>query len=80
RGEMHGLQARTSRATLSGDAVYIDLACCEDRLRPPPPTGMLDDYRAHFATHESRPWKSLVELPQEKFTDVAIASHLLGSM
>ena len=38
---------------------------------------MLDDYRAHFATHESRPWKSLVELPQEKFTDVAIASHLL---
>ena len=49
----------------------------EDRLRPPPPAGMLDDYRAHFETHESRPWKSLVELPQEKFTDVAIASHLL---
>ena len=49
----------------------------KDRLRPPPPAGMLDDYRAHFATHESRPWKSLVELPQEKFTDVAIASHLL---
>ncbi len=49
----------------------------EDRLRPPPPAGMLDDYRAHFATHESQPWKALVELPQEKFTDVAIASHLL---
>lgn len=49
----------------------------EDRLRPRPPAGMLDDYRAHFATHGSRPWKALVELPQEKFTDVAIASHLL---
>ena len=49
----------------------------EDRLRPPPPAGMLDDYRGHFATHESQPWKALVELPQEKFTDVAIASHLL---
>ena len=48
-----------------------------DRLRPPPPAEMLDDYSAHFATHGSRPWKSLVELPQEKFTDVAIASHLL---
>ena len=49
----------------------------EDRLRPSPPAAMLDDFRAHFATHESRPWKALVELPQEKFTDVAIASHLL---
>ncbi len=38
---------------------------------------MLSDHRAHFATHESWPWKALVELPQEKFTDVAIASHLL---
>lgn len=49
----------------------------EDRFRPPPPAKMLDDYGAHFATHESRPWKALVELPQEKFTDVAIASHLM---
>lgn len=49
----------------------------EDRFRPPPPAKMLDDYGAHFATHELRPWKALVELPQEKFTDVAIASHLL---
>lgn len=48
-----------------------------DRLRPPPPAAMLSDFDAHFATHESRPWKALVELPQEKFTDVAIASHLL---
>ena len=49
----------------------------EDRLRPRPPAGMLSDHRAHFATHESWPWKALVELPQEKFTDVAIASNLL---
>ncbi|MCY4104405.1 MAG: NYN domain-containing protein [bacterium] len=49
----------------------------EDRLRPPLPAGMLDDYRAHFTPHGSQPWKVLVELPQEKFTDVAIASHLL---
>ena len=49
----------------------------EDRLRPPPPAEILDDYGAHFATHELRPWEALVELPQEKFTDVAIASHLL---
>lgn len=49
----------------------------EDRLRPPLPAGLLDNYGAHFATHASRPWKALVELPQEKFTDVAIASHLL---
>ena len=49
----------------------------EDRLRPPPPAAMLEDFRAHFTTHELRPWKALVELPQEKFTDVAIASHLL---
>ena len=48
-----------------------------DRLRPPPLPKMLDDYDVHFATHESRPWKALVELPQEKFTDVAIATHLL---
>ena len=49
----------------------------EDRLRPPLPAEVLDDYGDHFATHDSRPWKARVELPQEKFTDVAIASHLL---
>lgn len=49
----------------------------EDRLRPPPPAALLADFGAHFATHESRPWKARVELPREKFTDVAIASHLL---
>lgn len=49
----------------------------EDRLRPPPPSAMVGSFGAHFATHESRPWKARVELPREKFTDVAIASHLL---
>ena len=49
----------------------------KDRLRPPPSAEMLDNFGAHFATHELRPWKARVELPQEKFTDVAIASHLL---
>ena len=49
----------------------------EDRLRPSPPAAMLSGFDVHFATHESRPWKARVELPEEKFTDVAIASHLL---
>ncbi len=49
----------------------------KDRFRPPLPSGLLNGYCAHFATHLSRPWKALVELPQEKFTDVAIATHLL---
>ena len=49
----------------------------EDRFRPPPLPAMLSGFSAHFATHEARPWKARVELPQEKFTDVAIASHLL---
>lgn len=49
----------------------------EDRLLPSLPTEVLDDHRDHFATHDTRPWKVRVELPQEKFTDVAIASHLL---
>ena len=49
----------------------------QDRLRPPLPPGVLNAFGAHFATHLSRPWKALVELPQEKFTDVAIATHLL---
>ena len=48
-----------------------------DRLRPPLPAEVLDDYGDHFASHDLRPWKARVELPQEKFTDVAIASHLL---
>ena len=48
-----------------------------DRLRPAPPQAMLDGFGDHFATHEARPWKVRVEVPQEKFTDVAIASHLL---
>ena len=47
------------------------------RIRPEPPPRMLQDYREHFASHLNRPWKAMVELPQEKFTDVAIASHLL---
>lgn len=49
----------------------------EDRFRPVPPSAMLSNFSAHFATHKSRPWKARVELPREKFTDVAIASHLL---
>ena len=49
----------------------------EDRLRPKPPEKMLQDFHEHFASHQTRPWKAMVELPQEKFTDVAIASHLL---
>ncbi|MCY4272633.1 MAG: NYN domain-containing protein [bacterium] len=49
----------------------------KDRFRPPPPSAMLGIFRAHFVTHETRPWKARVELPREKFTDVAIASHLL---
>lgn len=48
-----------------------------DRLRPAPPDAMLSDFDSHFASHDQRPWKARVELPQEKFTDVAIASHLL---
>ncbi len=48
-----------------------------DRFRPAPPAKMIKDHDTHFATHESQPWKVLVELPQEKFTDVAIATHLL---
>ena len=47
------------------------------RLRPPLPQVVLDADPAHFETHDSRPWKAKVVLPQEKFTDVAIASHLL---
>lgn len=49
----------------------------DDRLRPEPPEEMLRDFHEHFASHQIRPWKAMVELPQEKFTDVAIASHLL---
>ncbi len=48
-----------------------------DRFRPELPDAVLASDPSHFATHESRPWKVKVELPQEKFTDVAIASHLL---
>ena len=48
-----------------------------DRFRPELPRAVLDSDPRHFATHEERPWKAKVELPQEKFTDVAIASHLL---
>jgi len=49
----------------------------KDRLRPALPSHVLQSDRAHFASHDQRPWKARVELPQEKFTDVAIASHLL---
>ena len=49
----------------------------QDRLRPVPPIALLEQFAGHFSSHGSRPWKALVELPQEKFTDVAIASHLL---
>ena len=48
-----------------------------DRLRPAPPEPMLREFDSHMASHDDRPWKVRVELPQEKFTDVAIASHLL---
>lgn len=48
-----------------------------DRIRPSPPENMLRDFHEHFASHQIRPWKAMVELPQEKFTDVAIASHLI---
>ena len=49
----------------------------EDRLRPPLPESVVRHFAAHFASHQARPWKARVELPQEKFTDVAIAAHLL---
>ena len=49
----------------------------QDRFRPPLPPEILKGFQAHFAAHGQRPWKARVELPQEKFTDVAIASHLL---
>ena len=49
----------------------------EDRLRPPLPAAIIQRFDTHFATHQTRPWKARVELPQEKFTDVAIAAHLL---
>ena len=49
----------------------------EDRLRPPLPASVVRHFAAHFASHQARPWKARVELPQEKFTDVAIAAHLL---
>ncbi|MCB0974864.1 MAG: NYN domain-containing protein [Actinobacteria bacterium] len=38
---------------------------------------VLKEFGEHFASHDDRPWKVRVRLPQEKFTDVAIASHLL---
>ena len=49
----------------------------QDRLRPSPPETMLSSFGDHFTLHRTRPWKARVELPQEKFTDVAIAAHLL---
>ena len=49
----------------------------DDRFRPPLPPSVIQNFGAHFASHQTRPWKALVALPQEKFTDVAIASHLL---
>lgn len=49
----------------------------QDRLRPEPTSDLLSEYAEYFATHDSRPWKVRVELPQEKFTDVAIATQLL---
>jgi hypothetical protein len=49
----------------------------DGRLRPPLPQHVLGADEAHSESHDRRPWKARVELPQEKFTDVAIASHLL---
>lgn len=49
----------------------------EDRFRPALPAEVVNENGDHFLTHDSRPWKVRVELPEEKFTDVAIASHLL---
>ncbi|MDE0117074.1 MAG: hypothetical protein OXT07_10700 [bacterium] len=49
-----------------------------DRLRPAPPEEMLRDFHEHFASHQIQPWKARVELPQEKFTDVAIASQVMA--
>lgn len=46
-------------------------------FRPKLPQEVLDAYQEHFSTHEQRPWKVRVQIPEEKFTDVAIASHLL---
>jgi uncharacterized LabA/DUF88 family protein len=48
-----------------------------DRFRPRLPEHVLTADQAHFDTHAERPWKARVVLPEEKFTDVAIASHLL---
>ena len=49
----------------------------DDRFRPPLPAEVTEEFASHFASHESRPWKARVVLPQEKFTDVALATHLL---
>lgn len=48
-----------------------------DWFRPPLPDSVVSSDATHFATHTARPWKVRVQLPQEKFTDVAIATHLL---
>jgi hypothetical protein len=48
-----------------------------ERFRPPLPNTVVESNPDHFATHADRPWKVRVQLPQEKFTDVAIATHLL---
>ncbi len=60
-----GWRSMTSKGTWDG------------RLRPPLPQHVLAADERHFESHDRRPWKARVELPQEKFTDVAIASHLL---
>ena len=48
-----------------------------DIFRPRMPAQIITANPDHFDTHRVRPWKALVQLPQEKFTDVAIGAHLL---
>lgn len=49
-------------------------------FRPEIPEEIIANNADHFATHQERPWKVRVQLPQEKFTDVAIGVHLVRDL
>lgn len=49
-------------------------------VRPEIPEEVISENADHFATHTERPWKVRVQLPQEKFTDVAIGVHLVRDL
>ena len=41
------------------------------------PGQVIESNQSHFDTHLARPWKAKVQLPEEKFTDVALGVHLV---